>query len=324
MSYYHLTHNERAGLAAYLRLGLSQASAARHLGRDPATISRELRRNGYPTKSGYHIGVAHRLARSRRAQANYRPRIVPGGFLDRYIPRALSCDLSPEQIAGKLAFALGSPQVCHETIYRWIYLKRPDLGKLLPYRCNKYRRRRGTNTRWYKRETAKKRWIDERPTIVDTRGRIGDWEGDTVHGAAKSGYLATLVERKSGYLVARKLQNPNGEEMLGAVMTLASLPPAKRRTLTLDNGFEMNQHEEMERRLGITVYFAHPYHSWERGTNENTNGLLRRYFPKKSSFASLTQERVDWAVRRLNNRPRKRLGYQTPQMVFNGVRCTSD
>jgi IS30 family transposase len=236
--------------------------------------------------------------------------------LERYIPRALGCEYSPEQITGKLRFVLGRPTVCHETIYRWIYFKHPELRSLLPSRKGRYRRKRGTNARWLRRETAKKRWIDDRPAVVEARTRIGDWEGDTVHGVTKSGYIATLVERHSGFLVACKLQNPNGEEMLGAVTLLRAVPTAKRLTLTLDNGFEMSEHEEMERRTGMQVYFAHPYHSWERGTNENTNGLLRRYFPKKSSFEHVTQEQVDRAVLRLNMRPRKRLGYRTPEQMF--------
>lgn len=324
MSYHHFTRDERVQLATCLHLGLSQAKAADQIGKNPASVSRELARNGHTNKAGYHATAANRRARERRAAANNRPQIPAGSFLARYIPKALACDYSPQQISGKLRFVLGGPQVCPETIYRWVYLKQPILRSMLPSSKGKYRRKRGTNARWQRREQAKKNWIDDRPAIVDMRSRIGDWEGDTVHGAAKSGYIATLVERKSGYLVAKKLENPNGEEMLGAVTTLRELPPEKRLTLTLDNGFEMSEHEEMERRVGLVVYFAHAYHSWERGTNENTNGLLRRYFPKKTSFAGITQADVDRAVRRLNNRLRKRLNYQSPQMVFNENRCTSN
>lgn len=253
----------------------------------------------------------------RRLKANFRPRIVVGGFLERYIPRALACEYSPEQIAGTLKTVFGASLICHETIYRWVYLKRPELCKYLRCTKGKYRRKRGTNARWQKRELDKKTWISERPAVVQARSRVGDWEGDTVHGAAKSGYIATFVERKSGYLVARKLQNPNGEEMLAASLDLQVVPTEKRLTLTLDNGFENSEHEEMERRLGLKVYFARPYHSWERGTNENTNGLLRQYFPKKTSFEGITQAAVDRAVARLNTRPRKRLGYQSPFTVFH-------
>jgi IS30 family transposase len=317
--YAHLTRDQRVELAALLHAGLSQAQAARQINKNPGTVSRELVRNKHTNKAGYHARVAHKLARQRRARANWRPRIVPGSFLARYIPRALAREYSPEQIAGKLKFVMGETRVCHETIYRWIYLERNDLKQYLRCTKGKYRRKRGTNKRWLKREQAKKTWIDQRPEIVDARSRIGDWEGDTVHGARKSGYIATLVERTSGYLVARKLRNPNGEEMLEAVAELQTIPSEKRLTLTLDNGFEMNEHEEMERRVGLRVYFAHPYHSWERGTNENTNGLLSQYFPKKSSFEFVTQAQVDRAVARLNTRPRKRLGYQSPRTVFHST-----
>ncbi len=210
MSYNHLTRDDRVQLGMCLRLGLSQAKAAKQIHKHPGTVSRELQRNGHPTSSGYHAAVADRRARLRRVAANARPRITPDSFLARYIPAALRCEYSPEQIAGKLRFVLGGSQICHETIYQWVYFKRPELKTDLPSRKGKYRRKRGTNARWLKRELAKKKWIDERPAIVETRSRLGDWEGDTVHGATHSGYIATLVERKSGYLVASKLENPNG------------------------------------------------------------------------------------------------------------------
>lgn len=319
MSYTHLTRDQRVELGALWRAGHKKAQIARLLGRHRSTIGRELRRNGHTNTSGYNARVAQYKARIRRGQANFRPRIAPDSFLDRYIPRALACEYSPQQIAGKLKFVFGSSVICHETIYRWVYLVRPDLRPFLRCTKGKYRRKRGTNSRWKHRELTKKRHIDERPAVVETRSRVGDWEGDTVHGAAKSGYIATLVERKSGYLLARKLQNPNGEEMLDAVTDLQAVPAEKRLTLTLDNGFEMSEHEEMERRVGLKVYFARPYHSWERGTNENTNGLLRQYFPKKSSFEAVTQSDVDRAVLRMNTRPRKRLDYQSPFTVFHSA-----
>jgi transposase, IS30 family len=317
--YAHLTRDQRVELAALLKAGLSQAKAAGQIHKHPGTVSRELARNKHTNKAGYHAVVAHSLARKRRARANFRPRITPDSFLGRYIPRALAREFSPEQIAGKLRFVLGESRVCHETIYRWIYLQRRDLRQHLHCTKGRYRHRRGTNARWKRRELNKKTWIDDRPEVVASRSRIGDWEGDTVHGVGKSGYIATLVERKSGYLVARKIQDPTGEEMLRAVTDLQLLPAEKRLTLTLDNGSEMSEHEEMQRRTGLKVYFAHPYHSWERGTNENTNGLLRYYFPKKSSFAAVTQADVDRAVQRLNTRPRKRLDYQSPHTVFHST-----
>ena len=149
------------------------------------------------------------------------------------------------------------------------------------------------------------------------RSRYGHWEGDTVRGKGNSGCIATLVERKSGYLCAVKLGRGTAAAFAEAVVnSFATVPRRYRKTLTLDNGTEMSNFEEMERSTGMRLYFAQPYHSWERGTNENTNGLLRFYFPKQMSFAHLTQGQLDAAVHEINTRPRKRLGYRTPEQVF--------
>ena len=319
MSHHHITRDQRVELGALLRAGHTKAEIARLLGKHRSTIGREMRRNTRAKRGRYHAKSAQYLATSRRLYGRrHSRRLVPEVSLTRYVEAALARAYSPEQIAGRLRFVLGETRLCHETIYRWIYLYRPDLKSYLHCTKGKYRRKRGTNSRWKKRELAKKKWIDERPDIVKTRSRIGDWEGDTVHGHRKSGYLATLVERKSGYLLARKLRSTGSEEMLVAVTdSLGCIPAGKRLTLTLDNGTEMAAHEELERRTGLSIYFAHPYHSWERGTNENTNGLLRFYFPKKASFAGLNQDEVDQVVWRLNTRPRKRLGYQSPHTVFH-------
>ena len=233
------------------------------------------------------------------------------------IVRNLKKYRSPEQIAGLLKQRRGTGVVCHETIYSWIYATRPDLKKYLRQRKGKYRRRGGTKKREQARELGKKRRIDERPMIVETRSRIGDWEGDTILSSGSLHRILTYVERKSGYLIAVLIEN--GSADLVKEQTIAhfqNIPKSKRLTLTYDNGIEFSAHELIERALGMIVYFAHPYHSWERGTNENTNGLLRQYFPKKSSFSSLTQKDVNQAVRDLNSRPRKRLGYRTPGHVF--------
>ena len=319
MSHHHLTRDNRVELGALWRAGHTKAEIARLLGKHRSTIGRELRRNTKAKRGRYHAGSAHYLAGLRRRYGRkHLRRLQPQTRLAQYVETALAREYSPEQIAGKLRFVLGVTALCHETIYRWIYLCRPDLRSYLHCTKGKYRRKRGTNARWKKRELSKKKWIDERPAVVESRSRIGDWEGDTVHGAKKSGYIATLVERKSGYLLARKLESTGGEEMLAAATnSFQKVPASKRRTLTLDNGTEMALHEELEAQAGLSVYFAHPYHSWERGTNENTNGLLRLYFPKKASFAGLKQADIDRAVWRLNTRPRKRLGYQSPHTVFH-------
>lgn len=318
MSRHHLTRDQRVELGMLLRLGHSQAASARQLAVHRSTICRELRRNGHTNRSGYNASIAHAKAKYRRRVANGRRyRLKPEASLTRYCEKALRYGFVPEQIAGRLRFVLGGSVVSCETIYRWVYLDRPDLLGLLRSSKHGYRRKRGTNTRWRTRELARKRWIWQRPEDIELRLHLGDWEGDTVHGARHEGFLATLVERVSGYTLARKLEANTAQAFRQAVeLMFQDIPVRLRRTLTLDNGSEMNEFETLEEHTGTTVYFARPYHSWERGTNENTNGLLRQYFPKKQSMSHVTQADVDRAVARLNTRPRKRLGYQSPHTVF--------
>jgi IS30 family transposase len=187
-------------------------------------------------------------------------------------------------------------------------------------RKGKYRRTRQARLRKEKRaELAAPRNIASRPKYVEARKTYGHWEGDTVHGSGKSGYIATFVERKSGYLTAQVLsvdQYSSSGFAAATVQSLKSIPVHYRKTLTLDNGPEMKFAERIERTTKTKVFYANPYHSWERGTNENTNGLLRYFFPKKSSFATLTQEQLDVAVKLINTRPRKRLNWRTPEQML--------
>lgn len=183
--------------------------------------------------------------------------------------------------------------------------------KQVPYR------RHGTKAREKQREMAKKRWITERPEHINNRSELGHWEGDTVHGALESGYIGSYVERVSGYGLGIKLETLEAAPLRKVTtQRFKTMPKRKRRSMTEDNGSEFVEHELTERDLGMTHYFALPYHSWERGTNENWNGLLREYFPKGTDFSTITQEDVDKAVRELNHRPRKRLNYLTPHEVF--------
>jgi IS30 family transposase len=209
--------------------------------------------------------------------------------------------------------------ISHECIYKHIYRDKDQGGKLVKYlRCQKVRRKRYASGQ-ERRGTLKNRVsIEQRPAVVDKRSRIGDWEGDTVIGKAHKGVLVTLVERKSRYTLACHLKSRHSALVSEAVIEL--LRPHKRycKTLTFDNGKEFADHEFMARCLGAKVYFAHPYCSWERGLNENHNGLLRQFFPKKSSLLKVTQDEVNDAVYNLNHRPRKCLGYRTPHEVFYG------
>ena len=321
-SYSHLERDGRVKLAALLRAGHSQKECAEHIGVSPSTISRELARHGGSAE--YTVWRAQRETKERRISANNRfNKIEHCGWLMSCIVRNLKKHRSPEQIAGLLKKRRGTSVVCHETIYAWIYAQRPDLKQYLRQKKGKYRRRGGTKIREKARESGKKRRIDERPTIVEQRVRVGDWEGDTILSSGSLHRILTFVERRSGYLLAILIENGSAalvkEKVVESFLYIAK---TKRLTLTLDNGIEFSAHELIERATSMIIYFAHPYHSWERGSNENTNGLLRQYFPKRSSFADLTQEDVDRAVNELNDRPRKRLGYRTPRTVFRN--CTLD
>jgi IS30 family transposase len=326
MSRDHLTHDDRIRLASLKRAGLNQTEIANELGRNRSTVSRELSRNVTLNKSGYNVRIAQENTNQRRLLANQHFRKIEGNKKTKnYIKRKLKKTWSPEQIAGRLKRENNNQTViCHETIYQYIYDTGKSLTKHLRYKKNKYRRRYGTKKREIERELARKRRIDQRPEDINQRKEIGHWESDTVVGSANSGAIATHAERKSGYYLADKLEANNGANFKEAtVKRFRRMPKKKRQTFTLDNGSETAEFELIEKELDAVIYFAYPYHSWERGTNENTNGLLREFFPKGSRFDKVTQKDIDRAVRLINHRPRKRLGYLTPHEVFIKS-CVSD
>lgn len=190
--------------------------------------------------------------------------------------------------------------------------------KCLRCQKGKYRRRYGTRIREKQREAKKKRRIDERPEIIEQRVRIGDWEGDTIIGKDRKPAILTHVERRSGLILADKLDRATAEmTKQKTIERFERIPRNKKHTITYDNGSSFSDHDMTEKQTGIKIYFAFPYHSWERGTNENANGLLRQFFPKKINFATITQQDIQKAVGLLNNRPRKRLKYLTPYEIFN-------
>jgi IS30 family transposase len=324
--YTHLTKHQRIELGVLLRAGVSLRSAAKLLGVHHSSLSREMRRNKARGKqarlSGYHARDAQLQTNARRHQANQRWRkILPGSTLEELLVTKISkFKWAPEQCSGWLRTFRRSLYVCAQTIYDWIYQTRKDLLQYLHCRKGRYRRTRQARLRQQKRAVlASVRSISNRPKHIDKRRSYGNWEGDTVHGKGKSGYIATFVERKSGYLLARVLtpaQYSSNGFAAAAEACLSLVPPNYRKTLTLDNGPEMKSPELIERTTGAKIYYANPYHSWERGTNENTNGLLRYFFPKQSSFAALTQEELDRAVALLNTRPRKRLNWRTPEQML--------
>ena len=319
MPYTQLTQEDRIALAALLRAGNTHAECARQLKKHRSTIHRELSRN--TTSSGtYHAGVAKRRLRARRLLAHAgRKKLKHDAYLRHYVERKLARLDSPEQIANTLKQKHRTTVVSHETIYQWIYQEKPQLKQYLRCRKRKYRRRHGTLLRVKKRKGAEKLRIDARPAIVETRERLGDWEGDTIVGKSRKQRILTLVDRASGYTKAFKLDVVTATAVRKHIEQWSKkLPRAKQHTLTLDNGTEFAEHKHLQENSTLDIYFAYPYHSWERGTNENTNGLLRQFFPKGSSFEHITQQDVDRATRNLNTRPRKRLNYATPADVFYG------
>lgn len=322
MSYTHITSNQRSELAGFLRAGLKQKDIARFLNKDRTTIYRELQRNRTDKREiGYDVWKAKEKTKERRKRANQRFRKIENNpWLEDYIVKKLEKRWSPEEIAGRLNRGNDRKVIGKDSIYKFVYNKRSGLVKYLRCQKGKYRRRYGTRIREKQREEAKKKRIDKRPKIVEKRARIGDWEGDTIVGQERKIAILTHVERKAGYLMADKLERALAENVKETTIErFRKLPREKRYTITYDNGSEFAGYEIIGRDTKTTVYFANPYHSWERGTCENTNGLLRQFFPKRTPFAKITQKQLDKVVHLINNRPRKRLNYLTPKEVFNDV-----
>lgn len=312
MSHTHIGPEDWPVIARMLRAGYTGAEIARTIGKDPSAVNRHIKHHG--GRDEYDAREVRRKKRMLRVAAMDDIRVLKGVLL-RTVVKLLKEHYSPEQIAG--ALVLRGNTLAPSTIYRYINERVPHLKKHLRSRKGKYRRRRGTKVREKARERAKKRRIDERPAVVERRGRLGDFEGDTMMGRDKRVRIVTLVDRRSGYLIAFLLPRMNAELLSTlACKKFRRLPKPKRRTLTLDNGIEFSDWERLEKNSGMTIYFAYPYHSWERGTNENTNGLLRQYFPKDFDFNLITPRELSYVVRKLNSRPRKRLDFRSPRHVF--------
>lgn len=319
------SRDTRVELATMLWFKKSHSECARRLGMHRSSISNEVRR--YVDHDGVYRGAhAHkRYLENRKGAKQAERKIENDRRLRRHIVRKLKKCWSPEQIAGRLKMMTGTTIICHETIYTFVYKNRLDLVKYLRHQKCKYRKKRGSWARIELSKAMKIRRITERSVIVEERSRIGDWEGDTIVGKEKNQRILTYVERRSGYAMAEKLEVVTAEIVEEKTETcFKKIPRTLRHTLTRDNGSEFGDYDRtLETRIGTEVFRATPYHSWERGTNENWNGLLRQFFPKGTYFATITPYQVQSAVRMLNDRPRKRLGYKTPREVFRGC-CDSD
>jgi len=326
MGYVHLSINDREVI---LKMRAQQASMLQigdYLSPSAGTISRELRRNVSSTHD-YRPHLAQRYYKRRREESKEPYRLEEDVFLREYVQEKLKKTWSPEQISSCIKKAHGI-QISPLTIYSWVYRNRIEGGEFYKYlRQNHHRRRKHRSGDDRRGQIPDRRMIDERPKVVNERKRIGDWESDTVEGRKGSGFIATHVERKSRYTVAVKVAEKSAATVTKAtIAAMKKLPPEKVKTMTFDNGKEFAGFKELERGLDMTSYFARPYHSWERGTNENTNGLLRQFFPKGMDFEKVMQSDVDIASGLLNNRPRKCLNYRTPAEVFwsTPMCCASD
>ena len=307
-SYVHFTHDERISLHNFLKEGLGVREIARRLGRNPSTISREIKRNS--SSKGYHHWRAQILTICRRRYQR-RTALKPGTPKYDYALEKLSCKWPPEAIANRFRLENPGQILSTSTIYRAI-----RRGTFPGISARENLRRRGKNRNYVHHDTAVKptRRIPEWPDEIKERARLGDFEGDTVYGGIGKGLLVTLVDRRSRFLLAGKLSSRNAAETREVMQQLLSGHTV--RSISLDNGTEFAEFRLLEEHIGAPVYFAEPHKPWQRGTNENTNGLLRFFFPKGYDFRTLTQAQLDVVVDLLNDRPRKCLGWKTPREVF--------
>jgi len=307
MTYKHLSQAERYQIHALMKAGHNQSQIAKVLDRSKSTISRELSRNtgsrGYRPKQACEMS-ADRAQNSRNANT------VPAWVNDQ-AQLLLQLQWSPEQIASKLP-------ISHETVYLRVYADKAQGGTLWKnLRCQKQKRKRYAGGRDRRGQIPNRRPLSERPLHIEARRQVGHWECDTVMGANHKGAVVTMVERKSGYAVMAKVSNKTSELVSSAIVDKLQPLAARVKTLTFDNGKEFARHAYIDEKLQSTAYFARPFASWERGSNENLNGLLRQYVPKKRAMSTVTDEEIRMIQNRLNNRPRKRLGFKTPAEVFH-------
>ena len=317
MAYRQLSSEERYTIAALRWQRWTYAEIARHLGRHRSTICREIRRNSARLDGAYRAQKAIERTNGRRSRSRRNQHFSSREFA--LVDRKLKEDWSPEQIAGRLRLS-GELEISHETIYIHVWRDKEEGGQLYRHlrQATKLRRKRH-NSYDSRGRLAGKRHISERPASVERRKTIGHWEIDTVVGGQDKDCVATLVERRTGYAMVGKLADRSMYGMSRRLKMLIRRAPDRFKTMTSDNGTEFHDYAAVEDTTGVRFYFATPYHSWERGSNENFNGLLRQYLPKRTSQAHITQAHCDRIAKRLNTRPRKRLAYRTPEERFLGI-----
>jgi IS30 family transposase len=296
--------------------GLSNAAIARQIGCHRSTIGREIERNHCRLDGRYRPSKAQRRTQARRRRSRRNRQFDNQAY--QLVCSLLREDWSPAQVAGRLKVS-GQLSISHETIYRYIYQDKRRGGTLfrhMRHAAKNCRKRYRSNDN--RGRLQGKRHISERPASVDSRRQVGHWEIDTVMGGGDQHCIVSIVERKSGYLVLGKLRNRTARGLTKRTVKLIERHPDSIETITADNGTEFHDYEAIEEATGVTFYFATPYHSWERGSNENANGLIRQYLPKRQSMAKISQQKCDAIARKLNTRPRERLGFKTPEEIFYG------
>jgi transposase, IS30 family len=311
MRYRQITPEERYTLATLRkqRPMLSMAAMAELLGRHRSTVMREFRRNCKTYDGAYRPSVAQEHANGRRSRSRRNARFTASDW--KLIDWLLGRLLSPEQISGRLR-EQGLLQISHETIYKHVWKDKRRGGHLWLFLRQRlrYRKRYG---RYEKRGRVEgKRHISERPEQIEQRKEIGHWEMDTVLGTGDQHCVVSLVERATGALLLGKVPSRKATDVTAKLIELIRAHPGLFKTITADNGTEFHSYRDVEETTGVTIYFATPYHAWERGTNENTNGLIRQYLPKRTSMKTVTQARCNAIAASLNNRPRKRYRFRTP------------
>ena len=326
MKFKHFSIEEREKIQELLWQKTGVRTIAKVLNRNPSSVSREINRT-VPLKRSYKPRVAHAKALQKRESRGRKLRLK-NGFTRRYVVAKLKAGLSPEQISGRLHLEHPKESISPEAIYQYIYYQvhRDGYGHLKPgyhdlrkYLKRRHKRRGQKGGRSVQRVfRSKGPSIDDRPKEVEERNILGHWETDSMVSRKSKVGLNTLVERKTGLVFISKIENTKAETTKNTIVQrMGTISPDFRKSVTSDNGSENFLYDEVEKDLNLSWYFAHPYHSWERGTNENTNGLIRWYFPKGTDFGTISDEAIKSVEIALNNRPRKRLGWKTPLEAFN-------
>lgn len=322
MTYTHLSQDERDAIAVLRTESRSLRFIAKTMNRDPGTLSRELKRNAPPVHTGYYLPhKAHERAVLRNQQSHQRERLK-NPKIRGYVRRRIKADWSPELTAGRWNALHPENPISHEAVYQWIYADARDLIPCL-VRAHKKRERRGYSRKHKRPHIPNRISITERPKEAETRRVAGHWETDTAVSRKSKAALQVTTERKTRYTRIAKLSAKTAHAMRVALTRRLSRVPIKlRSSITYDNGTENTDHEETNRILGIKSYFCEPYHSWEKGTVENTIGLVRRFLPKKTDFAIVSSKDIRKIERWLNNRPRKCLHFKTPAEAMRAECCT--